>query len=110
MRLDDIHVGDLLRVRSWEDMLYEFGSGNGDVIGCRFGFPTEMQHLCGKVFEVGSIADQEIMPSDMSMLLKYNRTYWHLSADMLEPCVPISALDDFEDVDLSQFLEVPNET
>ena len=109
MRLEDIHIGDLLRVRDWADMQCKFGLLVDSVV-CRFGFTSEMQYLCGWIFEVKDIEQERIIPSDMNMLRRYSGGYWNLSADMLAPFVPISAVDDFEDVDLSQFLEVSNET
>ena len=109
MRLEDIHIGDLLRVRDWADMQCEFGLVT-DVVDCHFGFTSEMQYLCGWVFDVKGIEQERIVPSDMNMLRKFDGGYWYLSADMLAPFVPIPAVDDFEDIDPSQFLEVTNET
>ncbi len=98
MRLSDIHVGDLLP---------EFG-GSDEGIDCRWGFPAEMKHLCGKIFAVRDISGEEIIPEDETLLRRDNEGYyWYLSADMLEPFAPISSFDDFEDVDLSQFWRFP---
>lgn len=47
-------VGDVLRVRQWDDMANEFGYTNPchDEIKCLDIFVEEMKYLCGKTFTV----------------------------------------------------------
>lgn len=64
MREEFIHVGDVLRVREWEDMAAEFGintNGNIDPRYEEYGrtsvetFYKRMRDLCGKTFTVAKI-------------------------------------------------------
>lgn len=54
MRDSDIHVGDVLKVKMWEDMSHEYvidECGNV-VIPNEYRFTTAMKHLCGKALTV----------------------------------------------------------
>lgn len=64
MRQSDIKVGDVLRVRQWEDMAAEFGVNSYGNIGPNYEedgqtsievFYKEMRDLCGKTFTVKTI-------------------------------------------------------
>lgn len=60
MRDEDIHIGDTLRIRSYEDMKSEFGAdSDGDILGDFVYFFTSMSNLCGKEFTVSDIAKKE---------------------------------------------------
>lgn len=45
-------VGDVVRVRSWDDMKDEFGLDVYGDINCRFRFTRAMQKMCGKLYHV----------------------------------------------------------
>lgn len=69
MRDEEIHVGDVLRVREWNDMANEFTTDPDGDIWIPFDdfddssgiwFIRSMEYLCGKTFTVESITD---MPS-----------------------------------------------
>ena len=86
MKQSDLHVGDLVRFRSWEDMEAQYGlNANGD-IACKFTFTTEMLTLCNKECVVQAILDYGVMV-DLDEAIWYS-----ISADMLEP-VDQSKLD-----------------
>lgn len=55
MRDGDIHIGDVLRVRQWDDMLKEFGSDEHGKIKSRYGFAESCKYLCGMQFVVTEI-------------------------------------------------------
>lgn len=48
----EFEVGDLCRIRSWDDMAAEFGQYESGNIKCDFKFTTGMRHLCGMEFKV----------------------------------------------------------
>lgn len=79
MKLADIHIGDTVRIRKWEDMASEFGCNRYGTIKCRFFFRREMKILCGKEFVVTGISGDEVC-------LDFTDTWrrCNISADMLE--------------------------
>ena len=49
---DDFHVGDVVRIRDWDDMVAEFGIDRNGDIPCRAHFVRGMRRLCGNVFTI----------------------------------------------------------
>lgn len=67
MRLEDIRVGDVLRIRDWDDMALEFGEKDGNqgkiiltYLAC---FITPMKYLCGRTFTVSDISPDGFLSS-----------------------------------------------
>lgn len=93
----DIHVGDALIVRDWDDMVREFGSQydsywdrddthQNNVIPCKCTFVWPMKVACGMEVVVtrveGEFVSLHSLGEDPDNIIKnYN---W--SADMLRPC------------------------
>ena len=78
MNVADLSVGDVVVIRSWEDMKAEFGLTSSGNISCKFIFTKDMRYLCGRELVVRSIYDNSIRFVD-------NREEnWSISADMLE--------------------------
>ena len=77
-------VGELVRIRQWDDMAKEFGiSGSGSVV-CNLYFTESMKPLCGKYAEIVSLAE-----NDVEVKLKFFNcgglnTSWGYSTDMIE--------------------------
>lgn len=103
MRLEDIHVGDVLQVRQWDDMVAECGI---DLVGgtkCIRTEPApfidEMRHLCGEPFKVEHICKDGRLIAEN----QYVFNGWFICAHMLEPQyepieydqIPESSLYDF---------------
>lgn len=83
MKLEDLKVGDRVRIRSWEEMEKEFEvSDDGDIIYCKLKFINEMKHLCGRTAIVKSIDEGYVELADWSD--KDGDMLWVFSADMLE--------------------------
>lgn len=78
MNLADLSVGDVVVIRSWEDMEAEFGLTSTGDIACEFIFTREMRYLCGKKLVVKRINGSVVRFVDNGA---YN---WSISADMLE--------------------------
>lgn len=54
---EDIHIGDILLVRQWDDMVLEFGVTDKGCIDTGYGFDESMKDLCGEQFQVTKICD-----------------------------------------------------
>lgn len=95
MRDDEIHIGDVLQIRQWEDMEEEFGLGGEGGILLVPSFPGEMRYLCGTQFTVKNIYKDNGGIRYRSFEGGENERpfgHWYISADMLEPFTE----DDFE--------------
>ena len=81
MRVEDIHVGDVVRIRDWDDMAQEFGViESGTHIRTRPVFLEDMKYLCGQEVMVVEIRS----PHDI--IIDYERTEGcFLGADIFEP-------------------------
>ena len=93
MRLEDIHVGDRLRIRDWDDMVSEFGLNDSGVIPCVFGFTNMMRSLCGIEFTVQGVVDNRMSSNGGNGVLttlptEINTLFGMISADVVEPAVP----------------------
>jgi len=83
MKLEDLKVGDRVRIRSWEEMEKEFEvSDDGDKIYCELSFVKGMKHLYGRTAIVKSIDEGYVELTDWSN--KDGDMIWVFSADMLE--------------------------
>lgn len=89
MKLEDIHVGDILRVREWQDMESEFGLDGRGGIKCPLAFVPEMKYLCGKVFTIANIDIDSVQSAERYECSPYWENSagckWHISPEMLEP-------------------------
>lgn len=91
MRESDIHIGDVLKVRSWDDMAHEYESyEDGDIkTPSGYVFLKVMRHLCGQTF---TVRDQQT--ANMGCIRYYSvenveeiagMSAWVITAEMLEP-------------------------
>ena len=97
MNISDIHPGDRLRIRQWDDMKAEFGEAYGEIT-CEFYFSSSMRELCGKEFTVEKVFDRQVYPVETNETRCFKR--WSISADMVEPAnqpepalTPVSVMD-----------------
>lgn len=90
MLISEINVGDTVCVKSWDDMVSEFGLNAYGNIACKFGFNKEMSAFCGRRAIVREIdpADGELFLIDPDDPGFDGFDEWHFSADMLE-LIPI---------------------
>ena len=90
MRDEDIHIGDTLRIRSYEDMKSEFGADeDGDIVNNNVYFITSMIKLCGREFTVSDIMIGYWGRKYKSFQGVEERDYrndWIIVSWMLEPC------------------------
>ena len=95
--MSKFQVGDVLRIRQWEDMAEEFGEDYGGIL-CKGSFIESMRHLCGQKFTVSNIYPSD----DIDAYESHERIEdgWFISEDMLE--VFIEDVEP-EDVDNNEF-------
>lgn len=100
MKFKDIHIGDVLKIREWDDMASEFGINQNGNIPCNLVFVHSMKYLCGNRFTVKYVYNEaaNIRPEEEEF------TGWHISADMLEPFWETDELDDINDSELIDIL------
>ena len=91
MRDSDIHVGDVLKVRLWEDMSHEYviDEYGNVIIPNEYSFIRAMKHLCGKALTV-----KEKRVTSKGCMRYYSienieefdgECAWVITAGMLEP-------------------------
>ena len=85
MREEDIHIGDKLKIRQWDDMALEFGLNGTGSIKCVFGFTKEMRYLCGRPFTIKAQYDAYLSEEREEFCPGAPGGRWRISADMLEP-------------------------
>ena len=76
-------VGELVRIRQWDDMVEEFGTDGYGSVACNYRFLDAMKPLCGKYAEIVRL------DKDGRVGLKFFNcddlnTGWAYSTDMIE--------------------------
>lgn len=85
----EVIIGERYRIRSWDDMVDEFGLDRDGDIELRnndffYGyFYDEMRYLCGKAFTVRSVSPN--LESFEDVERRHDRYKWHIVPQMLEP-------------------------
>lgn len=59
MHEETFEVGDLVRVKTWEEMESQYGLTRHGEINVPYGFFRGMRHLCGLEFVITNIAEYE---------------------------------------------------
>lgn len=85
----EIHIGDVLRIRSFEDMKSEFGADkDGNIFGTNVYFLAGMSNLCGKEFTVSGVVEERYGYRYQSLQGVEDRGAtkpWIIQSWMLEP-------------------------
>ena len=98
------NIGDVCRIRDWDDMEREFGRTTTGNIDCRFVFTREMKYLCGKKFTIKDCDKDEVYSSEEDIEIGFS-----ISADMLEYYYPEREDDDsisLTEYDIIQILKM----
>lgn len=78
MNTECFKTGDVVRIRSWDNMQSRYGLRDDDCIDCLCGFVSDMKHLCGKSgLVIKSVVDDIVKFSNFDCP-------WGISTDMLE--------------------------
>ena len=76
-------VGELVRIRQWDDMVKEFGTRSTGSVNCRCLFTVAMKHLCGKYAEIKDLRVDGIVFLRFFNCEKVDKC-WSYSTDMIE--------------------------
>ena len=59
--MNKIKVGDRVTIKSWDEMVVEFGVDDGGDIMCKFSFIKSMKHLCNESGSVIGIDEEDVI-------------------------------------------------
>ena len=76
-------VGELVRIRQWDDMAKEFGTDGFGSVACRYFFTKRMKPLCGKYAEIKDLRVDGIVFLRFFNCEKEDKC-WSYSTDMIE--------------------------
>lgn len=84
----EFKVGQVVKIRQWDDMEKEFGLDKYEDIniGNRVIFIKSMKHLCGRKTTITSISPNGVVHLDFED--KSGQTDWHYTTDMIEHFIP----------------------
>ena len=74
--IEDIHVGDRVRIREWDDMAAEYKDVAGDTIylPSEIDFAPDMREYCGKEATIAKI--NTVVPGKYARIWFENYDYW----------------------------------
>ena len=76
-------VGDIVVVKTWDEMECEFGKDRLGAIKTYHGFPTEMKRFCGNAAEITGIGmydvDLEFFDEELALFSRE----WNFDTDMI---------------------------
>lgn len=76
-------IGELVRIRQWDDMVKEFGTRATGSVNCKCHFTVDMKYLCGKYAEI-----KDLRVDGIVFLRFFNCDgsveNWNYSTDMIE--------------------------
>lgn len=76
-------VGELVRIRQWDDMVKEFGTRSTGSVNCKCYFTVAMKPLCGKYAEIKDLRVDGIVFLHFFNCEKEEKC-WSYSTDMIE--------------------------
>lgn len=79
--MSNFKVGDVVRVRQWDDMMSEFGLNFEGDINCAACFTINMKDLCGEVFTISKMTKYG---SKKVYVVSGHDFGWTITTDMLE--------------------------
>ena len=85
MSPDCFAVGDVVRIRKWDDMETEFGLNHGVDIRCTCPFVTSMRESCGKLCTILNKDGKYVDLAFEDQRVNANMRGFDFSTDMIEP-------------------------
>lgn len=89
-------VGDIVRIRSWDDMEAEFGEGY-DGVATPFGFVREMRKYCGREICIDRLEKDNVY-STVEVFSHDLPREWHWSEEMFEYTTPPVVVSDVQNL------------
>lgn len=96
----EFKVGDICRIREWDDMFAEFGGGN-EYIDCDFSFVSSMKYLCGKTFTIAEMHARNL--GTLCVSKERIEDGYNIGTDMLELLTSVDC-PTFETADIDTLL------
>ena len=103
MSPDCFAVGDVVRIREWEDMKSEFGLKFDTEINCTRVFVTGMRESCGELCTVLAKDGKYVDLAFKDPIINLEMRGYNFSTDMIEPA-GCSDIDPEAALSLSDFL------
>lgn len=85
MRPDCFAVGDVVRIREWDDMESEFGLRFGEDIRCTHTFTVGMRQSCGELCTICAKNDKDVDLTFKDPEIGAKMRGYNFSTDMIEP-------------------------
>ena len=89
-------VGDIVRIRSWDDMEPEFGEGY-DCVATPFGFVRGMRKYCGREICIDRLKKDNVY-STVEVFSHDLPGEWHWSEEMFEYATPPVVISDVQNL------------
>ena len=89
-------VGDIVRIRSWDDMEAEFGEGY-DCVAAPFGFVRGMRKYCGREICIDRLKKDNVY-STVEVFSHDLPGEWHWSEEMFEYATPPVVISDVQNL------------
>lgn len=86
MKDSEICIGDVLRVREWDDLIREFGITEKGYVQSSYGFNESIKYLCGRQVEIKG--EHDGICGELYKCIVYgvsNADEFYFAADELEP-------------------------
>ena len=77
-------IGELVRIRQWDDMVKEFGTRFTGAVNCKCSFTDGMKPLCGKYAEIKDLREDGIVFLRFFNCDDSVEENWNYSTDMIE--------------------------
>lgn len=91
-------VGDIVRIRSWDDMEAEFGEGpTHDYVAVPFGFDRGMRKYCGREICIDRLEKDNVY-STVEVFSHDLPTAWYWSEEMFEYATPPVVVSDVQNL------------
>lgn len=75
-----LKIGDKVKVKTWKELINEFGAYDSNTIDCdKLFFVREMEYLCGQIIEV----TEDNFEGTLIVLIDKNDEEWSLTSDMV---------------------------
>lgn len=112
MRAEDIRYGDVLVVKTMEEMIADGGivKNDGICLPDEVFFDNKMKYLCGQTIIVDRCFKTDtyciVYPQDTDLLYTDNPIGWCLSGEMLKPCSEMKEITPFSENEIGVLLGI----
>ena len=95
MSPDEVHVGDIVCIRGWDDMALEFGvDADGDILTPHAYFVRNMRKYCGMECEVVGAGKLFVELKSLDPMYESPTDDFAISTHMIERSIPIDPVEE----------------